>query len=68
MKNRVAELRREAHLTQEDLGRSLGVSRQTVNAIENGRYNPSLGLALKMARLLGEPVDRIFMLDEQEEA
>ena len=65
MKNKVAELRRQARMTQEDLARGLGVSRQTVNAIENGRYNPSLGLALKMARLLGRPVDQIFTLDEE---
>jgi putative transcriptional regulator len=66
MKNRVAELRRQARLTQEDLARDLGLSRQTINAIENERYNPSLGLALKMARLLGRPVEQIFILDEQQ--
>ena len=68
MKNRVSELRRQAQMTQEDLARGLGVSRQTVNAIENGRYNPSLALALKMARLLDQPVDKIFALDERENA
>jgi putative transcriptional regulator len=66
MRNRVSELRRQAHMTQEDLARGVGVSRQTVNAIENGRYNPSLALALKMARLLGLPVDQIFSLDEED--
>jgi putative transcriptional regulator len=68
MKNRVLELRRQAQATQEDLARELGVSRQTVNAIENGRYNPSLILALKMSRLLGQPVEQIFALDETENA
>ncbi len=53
-------------MTQEELARGLGVSRQTVNAIENGRYNPSLALALKMARLLGRPVDQLFTLDEDD--
>lgn len=51
-------------MTQEALAREVGVSRQTVNAIEKGRYNPSLALALKMARLLGHPVEEIFTLDE----
>ncbi|HEX2923815.1 MAG TPA: helix-turn-helix transcriptional regulator [Chloroflexota bacterium] len=66
MRNRVSELRRQAHMTQEDLARRLGVSRQTVNAIENERYNPSLVLGLKMARLLEQPVDQLFILEEND--
>ncbi len=53
-------------MTQEALARGVGVSRQTVNAIEKGRYNPSLALALKMARLLGQPVEQIFTLDDED--
>ncbi|HEX2922579.1 MAG TPA: helix-turn-helix transcriptional regulator, partial [Chloroflexota bacterium] len=49
-----------------DLARRLGVSRQTVNAIENERYNPSLVLGLKMARLLEQPVDQLFILEEND--
>jgi len=66
VRNRVSELRRQAHMTQEALARGVGVSRQTVNAIEKGRYNPSLALALKMARLLGQPVEQIFTLDDED--
>ncbi len=64
--NNLRRLRREADLTQEDLARGLGVTRQTIIAIENGRYLPSIGLALKMARFFGRPMEHIFWLvDEQ---
>lgn len=51
MKNRIKELRKELGLRQEDLARELGVSCQTVNAIENNQYGPTLELAMKLARL-----------------
>lgn len=60
MKNNIKQLRKEAGLRQEDLARKLGVSRQTIIAIENDKYNPSLELAMKTARLLGRPVEEIF--------
>ncbi len=60
MKNNIKQLRKEAGLRQEDLARKLGVSRQTIIAIENNKYNPSLELAMKTARLLGRPVEEIF--------
>lgn len=62
MKNRVRELRREHGWTQEQFGDLLDVSRQTINSIENGRFDPSLTLALKISILLGEPVEHIFVL------
>jgi putative transcriptional regulator len=60
MKNRLRELRAARHWSQADLANALGVSRQTVNAIETERYDPSLPLALKSARLFGRPVEQIF--------
>ncbi len=68
MKNRVRELRGDAQLSQSDLGDALGVSRQTINSIENGRYLPSLPLALAMARYFSTPVEQIFELDGKENA
>ena len=63
MKNIVRQLRKEAGLRQEDLARELGVSRQTIIAIENDKYNPTLELAMRIAKYLGRHVDEIFFLD-----
>jgi putative transcriptional regulator len=60
MKNRLRELRAARQWSQADLASSLGVSRQTVNAIETERYDPSLPLAFKIARLFGRPLEEIF--------
>lgn len=60
MNNTVRSLRTERGWTQAELAEKLGVSRNSVNAIETGRYEPSLGLALKIARLFGERVEDIF--------
>jgi putative transcriptional regulator len=60
MKNRIRELRAIRSWSQGELGDALGVSRQTVNAIENGRYDPSLPLAFKFAELFGEPIESLF--------
>ena len=60
MRNRVRELRTERGWSQTELGERLGVSRQTVNAIENERYDPSLPLAFRIARLFDLPVEAIF--------
>lgn len=68
MENNIRALRRAAGLTQEDLARALGVTRQTINAIENDKYDPTLGLAMRLGRLLGTPVEEIFRLPESEEA
>lgn len=64
MKNRLKVARAEADLTQEELAKLIGVSRQTINAVESGRYVPSTVLALKMARVFGKPVEEFFFLDE----
>lgn len=60
MKNRLRELRSARELSQADLADRLGVSRQTVNAIETGKYDPSLPLAFKIARLFKRPIEEIF--------
>ncbi len=64
MKNRIRELRKELGLRQEDLAREAGVTRQTINAIENDRYNPTLILAMKLARILKTTVEDLFWLDD----
>lgn len=60
MKNRIRVLRAERNLTQADLGVLLGVSRQAVNAIETGKYDPSLPLAFSISRVFGQPIEAIF--------
>ena len=64
MKNNIRELRRELGLRQEDVAAKVGVSRQTILAIENNKYNPTLELAMKLAKLLGKPVEEIFIMGE----
>ena len=66
MRNDVRELRMDKGLRQEDLAVALKVSRQTVNAIETGRYLPSLPLAIALARFFGKPVEELFHGDDNE--
>ncbi len=65
-KNRLKVLRAERDWSQEHLAKALAVSRQTINAIEAGRHDPSLTLALRMGRLFGQPVEQIFLLDRDD--
>jgi putative transcriptional regulator len=65
MKNSIREMRTAAGLTQEELGRKAGVSRQTIISIEGGRYDPSLALAMKLAGLLGSTVEDLFFPEEE---
>ncbi|MEK6281297.1 MAG: helix-turn-helix transcriptional regulator [Acidobacteriota bacterium] len=67
MKNRLKVLRAEHNLTQEELAQRVGVSRQAINAIETGKYDPSLPLAIKLGKLFGKPVEAIFLIDEDNE-
>ena len=60
MKNRLEALRREKGIRQEDLAAALGVSRQTVISLEQGKYNPSLALALRIGRYFAMPIEAIF--------
>jgi putative transcriptional regulator len=64
VKNRVKVLRAERDWSQAELAERLGVSRQTINSIETERYDPSLELGMRIARLFGAPVDEIFTLPE----
>lgn len=60
MKNNLKELRAQLKWSQQDLATRLNVSRQTINAIENGRYDPSLPLAFQIARIFQQPIESIF--------
>ena len=62
MRNRVRELRKQNKWTQSELGEQLEVSRQTINAIENNRYDPSLSLAFKIAEAFEKSVEEIFKI------
>ncbi len=64
MKNRIKKLRTEKGLRQIDLARQLNVTRQTIIAVENDKYNPSLELAMKLARLLNTTVEELFVLED----
>ncbi len=66
MKNSVRVERAIKDITQQELADAVGVSRQTINSIESGRYVPSTVLSLKIARYFGKPTDEIFQLDEND--
>jgi putative transcriptional regulator len=65
MKNRLRVLRAEREWSQADLAERLGVSRQTINSIETGKYDPSLPLAFKIARLVGLKIEDVFHPDDE---
>lgn len=65
MKNRLEDLRKQRGIKQEDLANALEVSRQTVGSLENGRYNPSILLAFKIARYFGMSIEEIFIYEEE---
>jgi putative transcriptional regulator len=65
MENRLEELRREIQISQEELGMTLEVSRQTINSLEKGRYNPSILLAFRIARFFRKPIEEIFIYEEE---
>ena len=68
MKNKLEELRKQRGIRQEELADKLEVSRQTIGSLENGRYNPSIILAIKIARFFGTSVEEIFIYEENENA
>ena len=65
MKNRLEELRRARGIKQEELAAALEVSRQTIGSLENGRYNPSILLAFKIAKYFGLTIEEIFIYEEE---
>lgn len=66
MKNRLEELRKQKGIKQEDLALALEVSRQTIGSLENGRYNPSIILAFKIARFFDMSIEEIFIYEGEE--
>lgn len=66
MKNRLEEIRKQYGIKQEELAAALEVSRQTIGSLENGRYNPSIILAFKIARFFNLTVEEIFIYEEEE--
>jgi putative transcriptional regulator len=66
MKNRIRVARAEVRMTQQQLADAIGVSRQTINAIESSKFVPSTVLALKMAHIFGKSVEEIFILDDED--
>ena len=65
MKNRIEEIRKERGIRQEDLAHAMGVSRQTISSLENGRYNPSILLAYKIASFFEMKIEDVFMFEEE---
>ena len=65
MKNRLEQLRKQRGISQEELADALQVSRQTVGSLENGRYNPSILLAFKIARYFGMAIEDIFLYEDE---
>jgi len=65
VKNRLEELRKEKGIKQEELASAMAVSRQTIGSLENGRYNPSLILAFKLAQYFGLSIEEIFIYQEE---
>lgn len=66
MKNRIEAIRKERGIRQEEFTKSLGVSRQTISSLENGRYNPSILLAHRIAKFFGMTIEEVFIFDEEE--
>lgn len=66
MKNRIEEIRKERGIRQEEFAKSMGVSRQTISSLENGRYNPSIILAYKIAQYFGMMIEEVFIFEEED--
>lgn len=64
MKNRIEEIRNEKGIRQDDFAKLMGVSRQTISSLENGRYNPSILLAYKIAKYFGMTIEEVFCFEE----
>lgn len=66
MKNRIEEIRKEKGIRQEEFAKSMGVSRQTISSLENGRYNPSIMLAYKIAKYFGMTIEDVFIFEDED--
>ena len=65
MKNRIEEIRKERGIKQEEFAKCMKVSRQTISSLENGRYNPSILLARKIAKYFGMYIEEVFIFEEE---
>jgi len=65
MKNRIEAIRKEKGIRQDEFAKALGVSRQTISSLENGRYNPSILLAYKIARYFNLQIEDVFLFDDE---
>lgn len=65
MKNSIRTIRKDMKISQEELARLCNVTRQTINAIENNKYDPTLGLAFKLSKNLSTTVDKLFIFEEE---
>lgn len=65
MKNRIEAIRKERGILQDEMAKALGVSRQTISSLENGRYNPSIMLAYKIAKYFKMTIEEVFIFDEE---
>lgn len=68
MKNNIEVIRKERGILQEEFAKSMGVSRQTISSLENGRYNPSIMLAHKIAKYFGMTIEEVFIFEEEVQA
>ena len=66
MKNKIEEIRKDRGLRQDEFAKSMGVSRQTISSLENGRYNPSILLAYKIAKYFDMTIEEVFVFEEEE--
>ncbi len=66
MKNRIESIRKERGILQTDLAKAMGVSRQTISSLENGRYDPSILLAHKIAKFFGMTIEEVFIFEEEQ--
>ena len=66
MKNKIENIRKEREILQDEMAKALGVSRQTISSLENGRYNPSIMLAHKIAKYFGMTIEDVFIFEEEE--
>ena len=67
LKNKIEQIRKERGIRQDDFAKSMGVSRQTISSLENGRYNPSILLAFKIANHYQKSIEEIFIYEENED-
>ena len=65
MKNKIEAIRKEQGILQGEFAKAMGVSRQTISSLENGRYNPSIGLAYKIAKFFGMTIEEVFIFEEE---